>query len=110
MNDDDNSDNNNNYNGWKLQSTFKVLQKPSVNEMMSMTNPPCVFNTTTTTNNAKDGDDITTMAWIDTGVITFLPDAVETLREMSNAVLKNCTRVGLMELYLEKHGDDDGSK
>eukprot|EP00984_Skeletonema_dohrnii_P037983 scaffold40707_cov228-Skeletonema_dohrnii-CCMP3373.AAC.2 len=103
-----------NYNdGWKLQSTFKVLQKPSVNEMMSMTNPPCVFNTTTTTNNAKDGDDIMTMAWIDTGVITFLPDAVETLRKMSSTVLKNCTRVGLMELYLEKHGDnndDDGKK
>jgi len=26
---------------------------------------------------------------------------------MSSTVLKNCTRVGLMELYLEKHGDDN---
>eukprot|EP00986_Skeletonema_menzelii_P014576 scaffold9781_cov80-Skeletonema_menzelii.AAC.3 len=101
--------NTNNNDGWKLQSTFKVLQKPTIDEMMSMSNPSCVFHTTAATAgnaNATDNnsEDATTMAWIDTGVITFLPDAVETLKEMSRTVLKNCTRVGLMELYLEKYG------
>ena len=124
--DDNNNSNNNNRNtdnvGWKLQSTFRVLQKPSIDEMISMTNPPCVFHTTTTTtttnnnsNNTPTPDDEKMMAWIDTGVITFLPDAVATLRELSHTVLKNCTRVGLKELYREKYGssctiDDDNDK
>jgi galactokinase/mevalonate kinase-like predicted kinase len=112
-----NTNNNNDIDdGWKLQSTFKVLQKPSINEMMSFKNPQCVFQTTTTTttnnnnntNNEKDEEKMV-MAWIDTGVITFLPYAVQTLRELSRTVLKNCTRVGLKELYCEKYGGSSSS-
>ncbi len=109
-NDDNNNSAFNNihdsFGGWKLQSTFQVLQKPSIDEMMSLTNPPCVFQTAATGNNidAAPKEEDTTMAWIDTGVITFLPDAVDTLVEMSRTEFKNCTRVGLKELYLEKYG------
>ncbi len=100
----DNSSNNNDTGGWKLQSTFQVLQKPSIDEMVSMTNPSCVFRSI----NAATKENMT-MAWIDTGVITFLPDAVKTLTEMSCTTFKNCTRLGLMELYLEKYGGGGGS-
>ncbi|KAL7530266.1 hypothetical protein ACHAXR_006603, partial [Thalassiosira sp. AJA248-18] len=41
-------------------------------------------------------------AWIDTGVIAFLPDAAGTLRELSRSTLKCCTKSGLAELYEEQ--------
>ncbi len=109
-NDDNNSafNNINDSVGWKLQSTFQVLQKPSIDEMMSLTNPPCAFHTATGNSIDAVAKEDTTLAWIDTGVITFLPDAVETLVEMSCATFKNCTRVGLMDLYLEKNGVASG--
>ena len=101
-NHDNGDSNNNDKGGWGLQSTFKVLQKPSVNDMVAMSNPSCVFETST--NNTNEEDD-TRMAWIDTGVITFLPDAVETLIELSRSELKNCTRLGLMESYREEYNE-----
>jgi len=114
---DSNDNSKNDADGWKLQATFTVLQKPSIDTMISFTNPQCVFPTTTTTttypntnnSNQQENEKGILMAWIDTGVITFLPDAVQTLRELSRTVLKNCTRVGLKELYREKYYDGSSS-
>jgi len=85
---------------WRIQKTHKVLQKPSISEMNSMSNPACTF--------CKDGDEATPQdvkesnAWIDTGVCTFLPVAAATLRDLSKSTLSCCTRLGLQEMYKEE--------
>ena len=100
---------------WRLQSTYKVLQKPSIDEMISMSTPSCTFiqhdNQTIAQEKSQQEEqeeEAERMAWIDTGVITFLPDAVSTLNELSSSTLKNCTRSGLRELYHERYGGSIG--
>ncbi|EED86683.1 predicted protein [Thalassiosira pseudonana CCMP1335] len=84
---------------WTIQPTFRVLQKPSVDEMKSATNPECTFNRTNVNGSAE------LMAWIDTGVVTFLPEAADTLRELSRTLLKPCTRRGLDDMYRGETSD-----
>jgi galactokinase/mevalonate kinase-like predicted kinase/tetratricopeptide (TPR) repeat protein len=102
---------------WRLQSTYRVLQKPSIDEMISMSTPSCTFvqhdNQKIAQEKQQQGqveeEEEERMAWIDTGVITFLPDAVSTLNELSTSTLKSCTRSGLRELYHERYGGIGGS-
>ena len=91
---------------WGIQPTCNVLQKPTVEEMKGIEDPSCVFQHSTTANASQKNE---SMAWIDTGVVTFLPYAAETLRELSQSTLKCCTQRGLEELYAETyHGVDEG--
>ena len=75
--------------GWDIQSTDRVLQKPSPDEMKGTRN--CTFS--------LDGGGKKEMAWIDTGVVCFLPESAATLRDLSRSSLKCCTKTGIMELY-----------
>ncbi|EJK67806.1 hypothetical protein THAOC_11109 [Thalassiosira oceanica] len=75
--------------GWNIQSTDKVLQKPSPDEMRSTAN--CTFS--------LDGGGKNQVAWIDTGVVCFLPKSAATLRDLSGSSMKCCTRTGIAELY-----------
>ena len=73
------------------------LQKPSMEQMKNHASQNCVF-----LNNNKDdndGNDKEEMAWIDTGVIIFLPKAAQTLRTMMNDQLGVCTQSGIEKLY-----------
>ena len=40
-------------------------------------------------------------AWIDTGIVIFLPKAVQTLKELSQGILQKCTKQGLERLHQE---------
>ena len=83
---------------WRIQKTYKVLQKPSISEMSSMSNPACTFSKDET----APQDVRESNAWIDTGVCTFLPRAAKTLRDLSKSTLNCCTRLGLQEMYKEE--------
>jgi fucokinase len=87
-----------------IRSTYKVLQKPTEDEMKEMTNPSCLIQASSNVND-HDGE---LLAWIDTGVIAFLPDAAAILRELSTTTLKTCTRQGLQQIYNESQKDDTG--
>jgi len=83
---------------WRIQKTHKVLQKPSISEMNSMSNPACTFcKDETSPQDVKESN-----AWIDTGVCTFLPHSAKTLRYLSESTLSCCTRLGLQEMYKEE--------
>jgi galactokinase/mevalonate kinase-like predicted kinase len=73
-----------------VKSINAFLQKPSIQTMEDFPTRTCVFQ------NEKDEK---RMAWIDTGVIIFLPKAAETLRSMMTQDLKICTRSGLESMY-----------
>lgn len=75
-----------------IHSTYQVLQKPTIDEMKEMRSPSCVFH-------REDTAEL--HAWIDTGVITFLPNAAAILKELSMSTLKACTRLGLQQMYDE---------
>ncbi len=78
------------------------LQKPTIQTMKDFSAGSCVFQ------NDKDEKQ---MAWIDTGVIIFLPKAAQTLRSMMTQDLKLCTRSGLESMFNmhKNHGDFQGS-
>ncbi|KAL9186619.1 hypothetical protein ACHAXT_005857 [Thalassiosira profunda] len=82
---------------WRIQPTHEVLQKPTMPEMIAKENPPCTFIHDDSTQNIGER-----CAWIDTGVIAFLPAAAGTLRELSQSNLKCCTRKGLAEMHEER--------
>lgn len=90
---------------WGIQFTSKVLQKPPVDEMKAIKNPPCVFHHSATTqeyeSDANNSEDL--MAWIDTGVVTFLPRAAKVLRELSQMQLRCCTSRGLKQMFAERN-------
>ncbi len=89
---------------WGIQPTLKVLQKPTVGEMEAIKNPPCVLHHSNTNqeseSNANNSEDF--MAWIDTGVVTFLPHAAQVLRKLSRTQLRCCTLRGLREMYTKR--------
>ena len=66
------------------------LQKPSVEHMINFPAGNCVF---------QRPESKTEMAWIDTGVIIFLPGAAKALRSMIQQDLKICTKAGLEKLF-----------
>lgn len=77
-------------NNWRISKVQQVLQKTSILQMMDT--PSCAFS-------SDIDDDEKVCAWIDTGVIVFLPAAASALRELSASTLRLCTRHGLLELY-----------
>ena len=83
--------------GWRIALTHRALQKPSAAEMAGMKEPACAFR------RPGDGDDAGGLhAWIDTGVVAFLPRAAGTLRRLSRTALRCCTRDGLTALHAEE--------
>ena len=78
----------------EIHPTYEVLQKPSVEEMEKMIHPACVFHRSDEVYNKHK-----LFAWVDTGVIAFLPGAAAILRELSTSTLKACTRKGLQQMY-----------
>jgi len=46
-------------------------------------------------------------AWIDTGVVVFLPEAAEQLRALAGGALRCCTHRGLKAMYDEEEANDD---
>lgn len=74
--------------GWNIQSAERVLQKPSLDEMKTTAN--CTFSVDGWKNQ---------VAWIDTGVVCFLPKSAATIRDLSRSSLRCCTKTGLAELY-----------
>ena len=69
----------------------RVLQKPSVAEVLSLTEPACAF----CHNNER-------YAWINTGVVVFLPLSMGTQRALSRTALRSCTRSGLHALHAKR--------
>ena len=100
--------------GWRMSEVRGVLQKPSASEMRGATDPPrafprpCADGNDTAAAAADDGDDDGEhCAWIDTGVVAFLPGAARDLRELSAApsgLMRLCTRRGLEDSYRERYG------
>jgi fucokinase len=87
-------------NNWRISKVQQVLQKPSILQMMET--PSCAFSS-----DIEDcNDDEKVCAWIDTGVIVFLPAAASALRELSASTLRLCTRCGLLELYRDRYRGD----
>lgn len=107
-NDSGNDTGNDTGNDQSARSTVTVkpinafLQKPTIQTMKDFSAGSCVFQ------NDKDKKQ---MAWIDTGVIIFLPKAAQTLRSMMTQDLKICTRSGLESMFnMQKNqGDFQGS-
>lgn len=85
--------------------TYRVLQKPSIDEMKGMTNPQCTFLQSDNSDTNNENQEL--LAWIDTGVVLFLPGAAETLRELSRTILKSCTQQGLTQMYEDSCGDGE---
>ena len=85
--------------GWRVQPTKEVLQKPQPNELTD-------DRSFLKQGEKEDGNKL--CAWIDTGVIAFLPEAAETLRELLQSTLRCCTKDGLMDMYNEQHDADAG--
>lgn len=79
-----------------INPTYRVLQKPTIDKMKKMSSPSCVFRRDDAANHHSE-----LHAWIDTGVITFLPNAAAILKELSTSTLKACTRSGLQQMYQE---------
>ena len=46
-------------------------------------------------------------AWIDTGVVVFLPEAAEQLRALAGGALRCCTHRGLQAMYDKERANDD---
>ena len=98
--------------GWRMSEVRGVLQKPSASEMRGATDPPCAFPRPRGDGNDDaaaddDDDDDELCAWIDTGVVAFLPGAARDLRELSAAPsgpMRLCTRRGLEDSYRERYG------
>lgn len=67
----------------------QFLQKPTIVEMQET--PNCVFQHPVHQEEES--------AWIDTGVVIFLPKAVAALRTLCDGVLSCCTERGLAKLY-----------
>ena len=76
-----------------------VWQKPSITQLLEARDPPASF-----VQGVDNGDDDKRLAWIDTGVIVFLPKAVQVLYDLSNDVLAMCTRKGIKAAY-ERGGE-----
>jgi galactokinase/mevalonate kinase-like predicted kinase len=73
----------------------KILQKPSLHELQQQ--PFVTLGGATTTNTSiplSQG-----LAWIDNGIIAFLPTAAQALRQLSKGVLSTTTQKGLLAAY-----------
>lgn len=81
--------------GLTVTDPLEVWQKPSV-QQLTTTQVPAAASF-----QCRAGRHV---AWIDTGVIVFLPKAVAVLEELSHGILAMCTRKGIMAAY-EKQGD-----
>ena len=78
----------------EIHPTYDVLQKPSVEEMEEKIHSGCAFR------QSKD-------AWIDTGVIAFLPEAADILVKLSMSTLKACTRKGLRKMHKDSQDTNE---
>jgi galactokinase/mevalonate kinase-like predicted kinase len=75
-----------------VEDPLGVWQKPTVEQLITTQDPvPASF---TMPRSGKDKQ-----AWIDTGIVVFLPKAVQTLYELSEGILARCTRKGLEAAY-----------
>lgn len=72
----------------------QLLQKPNVEEMKNTVH--CVW----------DGDE---KAWIDTGVVAYLPGAAHVLRSLASS-MERCTERGLRRLYNEQQQEQHSPK
>ena len=92
------------------------LQKPSP-EVMKGTHH-CTFGGDLSykdgNDNGNDSSDINNTAqteqecaWIDTGVVVFLPGAAEQLRALAGGALRCCTHRGLQAMYDKERANDD---
>eukprot|EP00804_Cyclotella_cryptica_P003724 CCRYP_008896-RB/>CCRYP_008896-RB protein AED:0.00 eAED:0.00 QI:323/1/1/1/1/1/2/1766/1214 len=95
---------------WEMRPTHRVLQKPSRKEMLEIVEPPCTFQHSNGTTESENEVSAEHLAWIDTGVITFLPGAAATLRELSRSSLKLCTWQGIKQMHEDSRSFMDQSK
>ena len=77
-----------------IQAVDKFFQKPTVESMKAY--PGCTFPSQRDNSSENDTAD---MAWIDTGVVVFLPKAANCLRQLIDGDLSHYTASGLSRLY-----------
>lgn len=77
-----------------IQAVDTFFQKPSIDTMKKF--PGCTFPMKSNSGSESDSID---MAWIDTGVIIFLPKAANALRKLIQGDLSHYTANGLAALY-----------
>jgi galactokinase/mevalonate kinase-like predicted kinase len=83
----------------EVTDPLDVWQKPSFRQLIETQDPgPATF-----VQGVDTGNDEQRLAWIDTGVIIFLPKAVQILYDLSNGILAMCTRKGIKAAY-DKRG------
>ena len=82
--------------GLTVTNPLKVWQKPSVTQLTTTHFPEQAGGTAAACFECDDGQQ---RAWIDTGVIVFLPKAVQVLNELSQGILSMCTRAGIKTAY-----------
>ena len=74
-----------------IEDPLDVWQKPTVDQLVNTVDPaPSSF----TIWRHKERQ-----AWIDTGIVVFLPKAVQTLYDLADGILARCTRKGLEAAY-----------
>lgn len=83
--------------GLRVTDPLDVWQKPPIHKLIQTQDPgPASF-----VQGVDTGNDEQRLAWIDTGVIIFLPKAVQILYELSEGILAMCTRKGIKAAYEE---------
>jgi fucokinase len=81
-----------------IHDPLLVWQKPSVEQLVLTKVPaPSSFS-------VPGHADL--HSWIDTGIVIFLPKAVQTLKELSQGILQKCTKTGLQFLHQESNSKE----
>ena len=88
--------------GLTVTDPLHVWQKPSVTQLTTSHFPEQAGGAPASA--CFDSDDGQQCAWIDTGVIVFLPKAVQVLNELSQGILSMCTRAGIQGAYDKMRG------
>ena len=84
-----------------VETPLQVWQKPSIQKLLTTQEPsPATFTLQT-----QEGT-IENQAWIDTGIVIFLPQAVQTLNHLADGLLANCTRKGLEQAYHKSNSEN----
>eukprot|EP00980_Cylindrotheca_fusiformis_P008613 scaffold1830_cov117-Cylindrotheca_fusiformis.AAC.12 len=84
-----------------VEDPLDVWQKPSIEKLTYSNNPsPACFDLP-----MKKGK----QAWIDTGLVVFLPEATSILYTLAEGTLSRCTRQGLKSLYSKEKENEEQS-
>ena len=98
---------NSTYKSGQLSTCQQVLQKPSLSTLRKFA--ATTTTTTTTNNNNNNNNNNSDQAWIDTGVLLFLPRAAQALQRLATqeSSLYGCTRSGLERLYQQGSSSEE---